>query len=84
MLAFTHCAYFTLRTGGKTFITFLFDSAFTWAICVPIAFVLSRFTSMSAIGIFLCVMLTDLLKATVGFFLVRSNTWVVNLAKRQE
>ena len=82
VLAFTHCAYFTLRTGGKTLITFLFDSVFTWAVSVPIAFVLSRFTAMPAIGIFVCVTLADLLKAMVGYLLVRSNTWVVNLAKR--
>ena len=84
ILAFTHCAYFTLRTGGKTFVTFLFDSAFTWAISVPIAFCLSRFTAMPAISMYICVTCADLIKALIGFFLVRSNIWIVNLAERSE
>ena len=28
------------RSGGKTLVTFLFDSVFTWVIVVPVAFVL--------------------------------------------
>ncbi len=84
ILAFTHCAYFTLRTGGKTFVTFLFDSAFTWVISVPIAFCLSRFTAMPAISMYICVTCADLIKAVIGFFLVRSNIWIVNLAERPE
>ena len=30
MYAFENATYFTLRSGGKTFITFLFDSCFFW------------------------------------------------------
>ena len=84
VIAFTHCAYFTLRTGGKTLITFLFDSAFTWLISVPIAFCLSRFTVLPAIGIFICVTAADIIKMIIGYFLVRSNIWIVNLAERGE
>ena len=36
--AFAHVTYFTIRSGGKTFITFLFDCVFTWLIPLPIAF----------------------------------------------
>ncbi len=32
--AFLHAAYFTLRSGGKTMITFLFDSVFIWCVSV--------------------------------------------------
>ena len=32
--------YFTLRSGGKTVVTFLFDSVFTWVIVVPAAYLL--------------------------------------------
>lgn len=42
--AFLHATYFTLRSGGKTIITFLFDSVFIWVVSVTIAFTLSRFT----------------------------------------
>ena len=40
LYAFGHCSYFTLRSGGKTFITFLFDSVFTWIISVPLAWIM--------------------------------------------
>ena len=45
-LAFTNTCYFTLRSGGKTIITFLFDSVYVWVLCIPVAFILSRFTEM--------------------------------------
>ena len=38
--AFLHASYFTLRSGGKTIITFLFDSVFIWVVSVPVAFCL--------------------------------------------
>ena len=44
--AYTNACYFTLRCGGKTLITFLFDSAFVWVVCMPVAFLLSRFTAL--------------------------------------
>ena len=44
--AFLHATYFTLRSGGKTIITFPSDSVFIWCVSVPIAFVLSRYTGI--------------------------------------
>lgn len=38
----SHTFYFTLRSGGKTLVTFLFDSVFTWVIVVPCAYVLAH------------------------------------------
>ena len=51
--AFTHSSYFTLRSGGKTLVTFLFDSVFTWVIVVPVAFVLAKYTVLG-IGVLPC------------------------------
>ena len=34
--AFLHATYFTLRSGGKTVITFFFDSVFIWIASVPV------------------------------------------------
>ena len=41
MHAYANACYFTLRSGGKTLITFVFDSLFTWLVSIPAAFVLS-------------------------------------------
>ena len=40
MGAFIHASYFTLRSGGKTVVTFLFDSVFMWLVNIPFAYVL--------------------------------------------
>jgi len=80
-VAFTNSAYFTLRCGGKTIITFLFDSAFVWGVCVPTAFVLSRFTAMPILPLFIAVQALELIKCAVGLWLVRSRKWVNNLVE---
>ena len=77
--AFTNSCYFTLRSGGKTIITFIFDSAFVWVICIPTAFVLSRFTDMAILPMFIIVQALDLIKCVVGFYLVKARKWVNNL-----
>ncbi len=81
--AFVNSSYFTLRSGGKTIITFIFDSGFVWTLCVPLAFVLSRFTSVPVVPMFILVEGLNIIKAVLGFFLVRSKKWVNNLVENQ-
>ena len=38
---FTHVAFFTIRAGGKTIVTFLYDSLNLWIINIPLAFCLA-------------------------------------------
>ena len=77
--AFLHGAYFTLRSGGKTLVTFLFDSAYMWVVSVSLAFCLTRFTSLPIIPVFFIVQVSDLLKATVGFVLLKKKIWINNI-----
>lgn len=77
--AFLHAAYFTLRSGGKTIITFLFDSVFIWCVSVTLAFTLSRFTGMSVIAIYAIVQMADLIKCVIGFILVKKGVWLQNI-----
>lgn len=77
--AYAHAAYFTLRSGGKTGITFIFDSGYMWLISVPLALVLAYFTEISAVMLFLCCQLAHMLKAFIGYFFVRSDIWIVNM-----
>lgn len=79
LFGFENAAYFTLRAGGKTGITFLFDSGFMWVVVVPVAFILSRFTSMPILPLYACCQLTDLIKCTIGLILVRKGVWVNNI-----
>ena len=72
-------AYFTLRSGGKTGITFLFDSVYTWVLIIPFAYVLSHFTSLPIITVFFLVQFTEIVKVILGFFMVKSNVWLQNI-----
>lgn len=77
--ALTNAGYFTLRSGGKTIVTFLFDSGFVWVICFPLAFILSRYTDWKILPIYIAVQGLELIKATLSVILVRSRVWVNNL-----
>ncbi len=78
-LAFTNTCYFTLRSGGKTIITFLFDSVYVWVLCIPVAFVLSRFTDMRILPMYCIVQSLELIKCVIGYFFLKSRKWVNNL-----
>ena len=77
--SFSHASYFTLRSGGKTMVTFLFDSVFTWIIIVPIAFLLAHFTGLGIVTVYFLVQATELIKVVIGYFMVRSNVWLVQM-----
>lgn len=77
--AFLHASYFTLRSGGKTIITFLFDSVFIWCISVTIAFTLSHFTTLPVIAIYTLVQIGDWIKCLIGFILVKKGVWLQNI-----
>lgn len=82
--AYTHSAYFTIRSGGKTLITFLFDSCFVWVICVPTAFILSRFTDISLLWLFAICNGTEIIKCIIGGLMLRSNAWLQNITVRKD
>ena len=77
--AFLHTTYFTIRSGGKTLITFVFDSVFMCLVSVPVAYILSRFTGLHVIAIFAIVHALDLIKCVVGYVLVKKNVWMKNI-----
>ena len=76
---FTHNCYFTLRSGGQTFITFLFDSAFVWGVSVPLAFILSRLTTLTILPLFICCVSVDLVKCVIGLILLKTGIWAKRL-----
>ena len=81
MNAYTHSAYFTLRSGGQTMVTFLFDSLFMWGVCVPLAFCLSRFTGIGILPLYFICQSTDIPKSIIGWFMIRKGSWIRNLTK---
>lgn len=79
--AYTNSAYFTLRSGGQTLVTFLFDSCFVWTVCVPLAFCLSRFTDLAILPLYILCQSTELLKCALGAWMVRKGYWMKNLTQ---
>ena len=81
--AFIHATYFTLRSGGKTIVTFFFDCVFLWIVNVPVVFMLSRFTGMPAHYIYVCCQIADWIKCIIGFILVKKGVWIQNIVKEK-
>ena len=82
--AITNASYWTIRAGGRTYITMLSDSAFTWVISVPIAWVLIHVTALPLVETYICVNLAELIKMTIGIILIRRGIWVRNIISDEE
>ncbi|SFB37551.1 putative efflux protein, MATE family [Acetitomaculum ruminis DSM 5522] len=78
---FLNVLYFTLRSGGKTFVTFLFDSVYNWTIAVPVAFLLCKFTSVPVFFVFAFIQFADFIKVIIGYVMIKRGNWVTNLVK---
>lgn len=81
--ALLHGSYFTLRCGGKTIITFLFDSCYIWGAQVSCCFCLTHFTNLEIIPIYIIVSSLDLIKAAIGVFLVHKGIWINNIVNEE-
>jgi len=75
--------YFTLRSGGIAFITFLFDSAFALVVSIPLALVLVRLTALDIVWIYLYIQVTEIIKSIIGFGLVQKGVWIRNFVYEQ-
>lgn len=80
--AFTHATYFTLRSGGKTLVTFLFDSCFVWVLCIPLALILTHFTSISILWLYFVCQGMELVKCGIGTFMLKQGKWIQNLTQQ--
>ena len=74
-----HSTYFILRSGGKTLITFIFDSGFSWVIVVPVAFCLVNFTKLNVVYVYFSCQMAETLKFILGIFLIKKGVWLSNI-----
>ncbi len=78
--AFMNACYFTLRSGGRTVVTLLFDSGAIWLVNYTTVFVLTHFVpGLPVVYIVLADQLVNIIKCVVGYVLVKKRTWVKNL-----
>ena len=77
--AFTNSCYFTLRAGGQAVITFVFDSLYQWTLVVPLAFILSRFTALPIVPVYIAVQAMEFVKCILGYSFLKKRKWVRDL-----
>ena len=81
---FAHCSYFILRSGGRTIITFLFDSAYTWLIPIPLVYALVTYTPLPILAVFILCHVADLIKVALGAILLKKGVWIRNIVAASE
>ncbi|NLJ80934.1 MAG: MATE family efflux transporter [Firmicutes bacterium] len=77
--AIANSCYFTIRSGGRTLLTMIFDSIYIWLICIPYIYVLVACTALGIESIYPLSQLIHVLKALLGLVAVNTGIWARNL-----
>ena len=80
--AILNASYFTLRSGGKTLLTFLFDSGYVWGFTIPLSYCIIRFTTLPVEWVYFMCYNSDIIRCIIGILLVRSRIWLNDLTKK--
>ena len=76
---FNNASYFIIRSGGKTWITLLFDSCFCWFASIPAAYFLAHYTQIPIVQMFAMVSSVELIKVVIGLKLVNRGIWIKDI-----
>ncbi len=79
--AYCHSGYFTVRSGGKTKLVFLFDSGYMYLLVIPVAFLLSRFANISPVMLFMIIQSNEIFKCFIIYFVLKRGTWAQNIVE---
>ena len=71
--------YYTIRSGGRVFITMLFDSVYAWVIVMPVVYILAYYTDISFRLLLPIMIIVENLKLLPGLMLVNRGIWVRQL-----
>lgn len=74
-----HATYFTIRSGGKTLLTFLFDSCCTWVVIVPLAYCLAYFTKLDIFVVYFLCQAIEIVKCIIGAIFIKKDIWISNI-----
>lgn len=77
--AYTNACYFTLRSGGLTRLTMVYDCCFVWLVCIPLTYGLCRFTGLPFVTVYALVTATEGLKTLFGYYFVHQGKWLRNI-----
>lgn len=80
--AVANATYFTIRSGGRVYLTMLCDTGYMFAVTVPITYVLAYFTGMPILLLFFISYMTELGKSILGIGIMSSKIWVRNIVDK--
>ncbi|MDY0209814.1 MAG: MATE family efflux transporter [Acholeplasma sp.] len=83
IFAFNAGIFFILRAGGMVIITFVFDALFAWVVAVPIAILLSIYTDLPILLIYIIVEGVSVFKGLFGIHLIKDGKWARNLTQHE-
>ncbi|MGL4948815.1 MAG: hypothetical protein ACRC5M_00390, partial [Anaeroplasmataceae bacterium] len=72
-------SFFILRSGADTRGVLIMDAGFMWVVCIPSALMLTYFTDLPIVLVYLIVQTIDLIKTYIGLRRVKKQKWAVNL-----
>ncbi len=81
--AYANASYFTLRSGGKTGITIIYDSVFMMTISVPAVYLLYYAAHLDIWKVYAIIQSLEILKCLIGFAFLRSGIWVRNIVSTE-
>ena len=76
IFALTNATFFTLRSGGKTIITMLFDSGVLWGLSIPLAFLMYYKAHFDIYTVYTIIQSLESIKMLIGVILVKKKVWV--------
>lgn len=80
---FTHMVFYTIRAGGNSILTLLYDSTILWVMKIPMAYILTRYTELPIINIYFLCEITEILKLITGVVLVKKGVWLNNIISNE-
>ncbi len=82
--ALMNAFYFAIRSGGKTVITFIFDSVYMLCVSVPFTFMLAHLTDMHIVPLYALSLGIEIFKVIIGFYLISKGTWAQNIVDEKK
>ncbi len=79
LAALATATYYTIRSGGRVFITMLFDSVYAWVIVIPTLAILVNFTDLTFHLLLPIILVVENLKILPGLILVDKGIWLRQL-----
>ena len=77
--AIANATYFTIRSGGRVYLTMLCDTVYMFVVTYPITYVLAYYTGIPILTLFFISHMTELGKGILGIGIMKSKIWVRNI-----